>query len=79
MFQKDLDNYKNLQNNINNVKKIFEDKANKPDDLDDFMQWEGKSIEEVKDKRNESPSIKKKKSGKITGNINTTKTKHKSK
>ena len=77
MFQKDLDNYKNLQNNINNVKKIFEDKANKPDDLDDFMQWEGKSIEEVKDKRNESPSIKKKKSGKITGN--TTKTKHKEK
>ena len=46
MFQKDLDNYKNLQNNINNFKKSFENKA---DDLDDLLEWEGKTKKEVKE------------------------------
>lgn len=64
IFQKDLDNYKNLQNNITShikdFKQFFE---NKPDDLDDLMEWEGKAIETVKDKKNESP-LKKKNIGK---------------
>ena len=76
MFQKDLDNYKNLQKNIHNrindFKKFFE---NKPDDLDDLMEWEGKTIETVKDKKNESP-VKKKTSGKKKESFHNSKTKN---
>ena len=75
-FQKDLDNYKHLQknihNHINDFKKFFE---NKPDDLDDLMEWEGKTVETVKDKKNESP-VKKKNSNKKKESFHNSKTKN---
>ena len=53
MFQKKWDNYKNLNNNVNNIyaKKIA-------DGLDDFLEWEGK-IPIEKTKNDESHSDKK--------------------
>ena len=55
MFQKDLDNYKHLQNNINNLKKAFENKA---DNLDDFLEWEGKSKNEIKEDKEVKEEVK---------------------
>ena len=40
MFSKKWDNYKNLNNKANNIKKV--------NDLDDFLEWEGKNVKKDK-------------------------------
>ena len=53
MFQKKWNNYKNLNNNVNNIYR-----KKKADDLDNLLEWEGK-IPIAKTKKNKSHSDKK--------------------
>lgn len=60
-FQADLENYKSLNNNINNIEK-------KVDDLDDYKEWE-EEIKKTKVKENGNNTDKKEKSGDTKKNL----------